>query len=113
MNAIKHLLFGHLFPWTAHAVRDAKAWISALFTVVGGAVLDSLQAGGMDITQALQWTAHQWAAYLAKIGIPAVLTFYLAGRPHQTATDIAAKLAALPPDQRAAIAVGTDVKPAA
>jgi len=113
MKAIKHLLFGHLFPWTAHAVRDAKAWISALFTVLLGAVYDSVQTGGMDVTRIFQWTAQEWAHYLAKVGIPAILTFYLAGRPHQSAQDIAAKLAALPPDQRAAIAVGTDVKPAA
>jgi hypothetical protein len=97
MKLIKHILVDHLWAWITHAARDAKAWISGIATVVGGAILDNLQAGAADITSAFSWTAHQWAAYLAKVGIPALLAFFLAGRPHQTAAEIQAKLDTLKP----------------
>ena len=108
MKTIKNILFEHVGPWVKSALADVKAWLSFLFTSIASALGQFL--AGLDAAAIQAWTKRQWAFRLLITLGPGIITALATGRPHQTAEDIAAKLAALSSEERAKLLVGTDVK---
>jgi hypothetical protein len=109
MKWLSHILTQHIGPWLKSTVKDAKAWLAGIFTAALSAAGQALQT--VDVSVAQAWTRRQWAFHALWTLGPALIAALIAGKPHQSADDIVAKLAALSPDQRASLLVGTDAKP--
>lgn len=104
-----HLFTGHIFPWVKHVVSDAKSWVTFILTSCMTSATQWL--AGLDINAIQAWHRREWALRMLVTFGPGILTALATGRPHQSAEDIAKKIAALSPEERAKLQLGTDVAP--